>query len=81
MQMHLKCCVRAPAAVAATTIPMCCGGLGCVGVMVLATLVVIGDAKLFCSTREHFQCLLGPFFMFLGAVIIIGGLSPHVGVV
>ena len=80
MQMHLKCCVQPPAAVAATTIPMCCGGLGCVGVMVLAIFMVIGDAKLFCSTREHLQCLLGPFFMFLGAVIIIRGLSPYVDV-
>ena len=47
MQMRLECRVRAPAAVAATTIPMCCGGSVCVRVMVLAILVVIGDAKLF----------------------------------
>ena len=38
------------------------------------------ETKLFCGPRECLQRLLGLFFVFLGAVIIIGGLSPYVDV-
>ena len=69
-----------PCCCAATVVPMRRSGLGRVGVMVVAVLVVIGDTKLFCGPREHLQRLLGPFFVFLGAVIIVGGLSPYVNV-